>query len=366
MKKIQKRLVEIKERFRELDKTLKEEQRGFSEAEKEEVKSLEREQDLLILQARSESVVPETKRTYKEGFRSIVESGVSHIEMRLRDGGAEATSPAVAPMMTEDIKNGGLMPVTIGEIVNPLRENLIFDKIGIRMPVGCQGMYEWPVVEAVKATIAGEGVKVDAKKIDLSKVAVSSQRIAVGVSATRESMFNSEGKLEGIIREQLPLAIAETLNEVICSPKKVTENCAIAGPFVGLTPTAIGFTYKELNKEKAKLLAKGVKSSNMVWIMSEATKAELEALPKDTGSGIMVVENDKLCGLPIFCSSAIGEDTIGLGDFTYQVCNQFGDFYLTVDPYTGADSNDVKFWLNANFGTATLRKEVFALLKKKA
>lgn len=90
-----------------------------------------------------------------------------------------------------------------------------------------------------------------------------------------------------------------------------------------------------------------------------------EATTKDTGSGIMCIEDGRLCGIPVFCSETIGAGKIGLGDFTYQVCAQFGDFYLTVDPYTGADANKVKFVLNADFGTATLRPEAFALYSKK-
>lgn len=125
-------------------------------------------------------------------------------------------------------------------------------------------------------------------------------------------------------------------------------------------------TFKGLNAAKASLLAKGLRSDRMVWIMTEATKAELEATPKDNGSGIMCIEDGRLCGIPVFCSETIGAGKIGLGDFTYQVCAQFGDFYLTVDPYTGADANKVKFVLNADFGTATLRPEAFALYSKKA
>ena len=84
---------------------------------------------------------------------------------------------------------------------------------------------------------------------------------------------------------------------------------------------------------------------------------------RNAGSGIMCIENDRLCGLPVFCHSAIGEGNIGLGDFRYQVAGQFGDFYFIVDPYTGAASNMVKFTLNVDFGTATVRPEVYTLLK---
>lgn len=366
MKKIQQRVSEIQARLREITDTLEKEKRAMNEEERREVAALEREQDILLLRMRAFSLPDVNKKNKpREFMRKIVDSGLNTLELRVREGGAEPTSPAAATMLSTDLADGALMPLTIGDIVKPLRENLIYNKIGIQMPTGCRGNYEWPVVEAVKATVAGEAVKIGAVKIELDKVAVVTQRIGVVVEATRESLFNSDGKLEGIIREQLPLAIAETVNQIVTSTTKVNEKCAIAGPFVGKTATAVDFTFKGLNGVKAGLLSKNVRSDRMVWVMTESTKAMLEATPKDAGSGIMLIEDGRLCGLPVFCSSHIGEGNIGLGDFTYFVTGEFGDFYLVVDPYTGADANMVRFALNANFGTATLRPEAFELVKSK-
>lgn len=365
MRKEAKRVSEIVARIKEMHSTIEKEQRALNDDEKRELKALEREQDMILLQSRAFSLPGELEKkvTIKSYLRDQLNAGKKTMTIHFRAEGAGEMSPT---MMRQDVAEGALMPVTIGDVVKPLRENLIYNKIGIQVPTGCRGVYEWPVVEAVKATIAGEAVKVAAKKIDLSKVPVVKQRIAVVVEASRESLFESDGKLESIINEQLPLAVAETVNQIMTGTEKVTDDCVITGPFVGLTPTAVEYSFKGLNAAKAQLLKKGVRSDRMVFVMTEATKAELEATPKDAGSGIMVIENDRLCGLPVFCSEAIGDGIIGLGDFTYQVCAQFGDVYMIVDPYTGADANTVRFALNVDFGTATLRPEVFALYKQKA
>lgn len=376
MKKNFVRIAEINARLRAIATAMKTEERDLTEAERGEVNQLEREKTYLTMQM-SASLPGEEERAlskpelYKRGLRAIVAAG-RNVELQVRETGTSPTNPTTtetptttATMKTSDVSAGALMPLTIGEVLMPLTEDIIYNKIGIRMPTGCRGSYEWPVVEAVEAQIAGEEEALDDQKVDLDKVATLTQRIGVSVSATRESLFNSDGKLESIIRQLLPAAIAEKMNKIILSPTKVNDKCAITGPFVGKTAKAVDLTFKALNAEKAALLAKGVKSQRMCWVMTEAVKAELEATPKDSGSGIMCIENDKLCGLPVFCHSAIGEGNIGLGDFTYQVAGQFGDVYFIVDPYTGAGSNKVKFTLNVNFGTATLRPEAFTLLKKK-
>lgn len=368
MKKELKRVAEIDHRINALAGTIKTEKRSMTDEEKREVKALESERTLLMLRARASEIPDTDKPDVKKFTRAICDTGMQ-VEMRVRAEGAEAVAEgaqaALDTMLTTDIKDKAMMPLTIGDIVRPLRENLIYDKIGIQLPTGCRGNYEWPVVEAVEAQIAGEGIDVDASKIDLSKVATVTQRLTVSVKATREALFQSDGKLEQIIRELLPMAIAERLNQILTSREKVTENCTITGPFVGLAEESVDFTFKALNKGKAALLKEGVKSARMCWVMTEATKAELEATPIDAGSGVMTIVDDKMCGLPVFCSSHIGDDYIGLGDFTYQVCGQFGDFYFLVDPYTLAGQNAVRFILNADFGTAKLRDKAFKLFKRK-
>jgi HK97 family phage major capsid protein len=363
MNKRFKRLAEIANRLRAIANQMETENRAMTEDEQREVAALEREQDILSMQIRSEQspVVAEKKPTLKEVFRSLDKVG-ARARLYFRDG--EAAEPTVN--LTGDAEKGGIIPLTVGDFVRPLREELIYNKVGIQLPVGLRGKYEWPVVEALKATVAGESVKIGGQKINLSKVAAVTQRVGIVVEASRESLYQSDGKLESIIREQMPLAIADLINTILVSPEKVTDDCAIAGPLVGKTAKAIDFTFKGFNKEKAALLAKGNTSRRMCFIMTEATKAELEATPKDAGSGIMVIENDKLCGLPVFCHEAVGDGNVALGDFTYQVAGQFGDLYFTYDPYTEADANVVRFVINVDFGTATLRPESFVLLKAKA
>ena len=97
--------------------------------------------------------------------------------------------------------------------------------------------------------------------------------------------------------------------------------------------------------------------------MSYAQKAEFETTPKDAGSGIMICENDKILGLPVFCTPEIEDGYIGLGDFSYLAAGFFGNLSFIVDPYTLSRENSVDFVLNNNFGMVVLRKEAFALIK---
>ena len=120
--------------------------------------------------------------------------------------------------------------------------------------------------------------------------------------------------------------------------------------------------FKSINKLKAGFLGKN-KVYAPVWVLNPATSCELEATPKDAGSGIMIIEDGKMCGYPVFVSDAVEEGLIALGDWTFQPAGFYGDMRLIVDPYSKAENNIIRFILNFGFGTKTLRPEAFVAAK---
>lgn len=350
------RVAEINQKLRENVKRARDEKRDFSEAEKAENEALLREKSWLLLEenAREMQRTEENKET---------ESNLTKFVRSVAQGKEQVTAllRAAGDMTTADLD--ATQPLTVGEIVNKVEEKLVWHLLGIQMPTGLGGQYEWPIVGDVEATFAGEGVDVNPVKVDISKVAAVQQRVAVSMALTRESVFNSAGKIEQIVREAEPAAIARAINKVVLSPTKLSGQ-SLEGPFVNATKQTVDFTFSGLNKAKAALLAKGYENDSLVWVMDEATKAELECTPKDAGSGLMTIENGLLCGRPVFTASVMA-GKIGLGDFRYQVVGQFGNAELIVDPYSKAKAGKIEFTMNANFGTATLDRAAFMLLTKK-
>lgn len=270
-------------------------------------------------------------------------------------------------MLVSDATSGGIIPLKIQDILDPLVEGLILDKVGLPMPTGLAGDYVWPTYEAVEAQIQGEGVALTDTKIKLSKLTASPQRIGVAIPVTRQTIIQTEGIIETIVKKVMPQSVAMLLNKILCSTTKATAATTLVGPFVAKAakPTALSATptFADFNKMKAAVLASGVDGSNLCWVMTQAQKAIAEATPKDAGSGIMVCENDHIAGLPVFCTHYIGEGFVGLGDWRYQPMGMFGDISFIIDPYSQARKDAVDFVLNVNYGTTTLRPEAFALGK---
>lgn len=270
-------------------------------------------------------------------------------------------------VMVADGTSGGIIPLNIQDILDPLTEGLILDKVGLPMPTGLAGDYVWPTYEAVEATIAGEGVELTDTKINMSKLTAQPQRVGVAIPVTRQTIIQTQGIIETIVKRLMPQAVAMLLNKVLFSTTKATGATSLVGPFVGKAAKATAMsatpTFADFVKLKAAVLASGVDGTNLCWVMTQAQKAIAEATPKDAGSGIMVCEQDHIAGIPVFCTHYIGEGYIGLGDWRYQPMGLFGDISFIVDPYSQARKDAVDFVLNCNYGTTTLRPEAFALGK---
>lgn len=164
----------------------------------------------------------------------------------------------------------------------------------------------------------------------------------------------------------LTLAAQRAINKVVVSITKPEGSASIQGPFVGKAAKAVSipanFTYRDLNKLKAALLKAGVAQAP-ICVLHPVTYCDLEATPKDAGSGIMMIENGRLLGYPVFISEDMAEGYIGMGDFANQAFGFAGDMRLIVDPYTKADQNVIRFTLNFGILTATLRANAFVVGK---
>ena len=349
------------DRIREMAELCERENRMRNEAEESEYQTLVRDNQMLQMrvQAVSADYLRENPNTSADATRIIRENMAAGrpTEIRLMR----------ELVMVSDAQSGGIVPVKIQDILDPLVEGLILAKVGIPMPTGLAGDYIWPTYETVEATVAGEGVALTDTKINMGKLTATPQRIGIAIPVTRQAINQTDGVLEMIVKKLMPLSVSMLLNRIMFSTTKVTNATTLVGPFVGKVDGATAFsaepTFKEFNSLKATVLASGVDGEHLCWVMTKAQKAIAEATPKDAGSGIMVCENDKIAGLPVFTTNYIGEGYIGLGDWRYQPMGLFGDISFIIDPYSQARKDAVDFVLNVNYGTTTLQSDAFALAK---
>lgn len=381
------RLEAIGKRREELAEGLEKdkERESYTDAEKAEIRSLEREQQILDMKIKANTAFLGTVR----------EDNVQDMNQKMREAiskGHRFEVTIARSMIKRDAFGGntsgyatsglaGTNPFTIttGQIVEPLWANTILQAIGQPLLTGLKGNYQWPVVEAFEATINDEGVALGDSKIPLSKLIARPERIGIAVPITRETINETDGLIQTVATEYIPKAVAALINKVEFSTTKlkkyengkVTGNDAtnLVGPFVGKTATTYTGNAPSLNDIlalKSAVLSKNIMPEGLAYVMTETTKGLLEATPKWQGSNQAIVdENGKINGVPVFTTSYAQEGAVYFGAFKYAPMGLFGDMNIIVDPYSQARKNAIDFVLNVDFAITVLRQEAFAILTKK-
>lgn len=276
------------------------------------------------------------------------------------------------------VGEGGMIPLTIKDILPPLEQGLIHDKVGIPIETGVMGDIQWPVLGAVEATVKGEKEPLADSGIDMSKVVAKKVRVGITIPVSGSAITSTSTNLLGLIQSQAGKGIVRLLNRVIFSHQNFTSD--FHGPFAG-AKAQIPFagavpTYKELLQMKGKVMGTGVEPVGFCFVMSENMKSILEATPIDAGSGRMIVENGAINGYPVFTTEFInygsnkqpaeGVEYIGAGCWGYLPINQYDELRVIVDPYTRAKEDIVQITINGEWSITTLRNQAFALGVTKA
>ena len=374
------------DRIKEMADTCEKENRERNEAENKEFEALCRDNQLL--QMKMQAATAEHLRENP----NAAEDAIILIRENAKNGKKSEIIFVRDMMMVSDVAAGGIIPLNIQDILKPLQEGFILDKVGLPMPTGLAGDFVWPMYEMVEAQIAGEGAALTDTKIPFSKMTAAPERIGIAIPVTNQSLNQSAGVLEMIVREVMPLSIRLLLNKILFSTEKVNGATNLIGPFAAIAinaaksaaqrdksiPAIVQLshvpTFEQLNAQmKAKVLETGIEGSHLCWIMTKSMEAILEGTPinKD-GIFVPMLQNGKLCGLPVYTTNAIrktttsGETTtvtefIGLGDWRYQPMGMFGTIRFIVDPYSQARKDSVDFVLNTDYGTKTIRNEAFLL-----
>lgn len=274
-----------------------------------------------------------------------------------------------------ELAAGGMVPLTIKDILPPLEMGLIWDKVGIPMETGVVGDISWPVMGSVEASIIGEKEELTDTGVDLSNIKPKRERLGITIPITYQAINDTNSNLLGMIQTQARMGFTRLLNRVAFSHQNFTSTfhgpfagAKASGTFAGKVPT-----FAELLQMKGKVAAEGVEMSGFCYVMSENMKAILEATPVDAGSGRMIIENGTIKGYPVFTTEYInygsnkqkaeGVEYIAAGCFGYLAANQYGDLRIVVNPYSRAKEDIVEVTINGDWSMTTLRVEAFALWK---
>ena len=239
-------------------------------------------------------------------------------------------------------------------ILEPLRANLVLSAAGANYMTGLVGNISIPSYSGSNVGWAGEIEAAADGAGTFDEVTLEPKRITAYIDISKQFLIQDSVSAEALIRADIVKAISNKLEETILGNAAGT-NKQPAGIFNGAD--ALDDTSYESMVDMVKTLEEANVSGEFKYIVSPAAKAALKTTKKDAGSGLFVMENGEVDGIPVLSTSAC--KGILLGKFDDYIIGQWGSIDLTIDPYSQATNGKVRLVVNAYFDAKPRRDESF-------
>lgn len=368
-------IAQIKEQMRAMLDKAEAEKRALDANEKEQFEQLKTKKELLEMKVERRALEDINAGLVSDRrvlFSQAVFDVVNHRSLEDYAGVVSENGIKVverAATITDTAAAASMVPVTVGEIIEPLEKGLVLDKLGVKMQSGLVGELVFPTLAAVEATIQGENVAVTDTKLNIDKIKATPKRVSISIPVSKRAINQTNYSLQDVVLKQISLGVARTLNKWMFSGTALAG--ASNGVFVKATPdvkytTALSFT--NVVELESTVMDKGVDVTDgtAAYVCTPKVYGALKSTPKAAGSAEMICQNGLVNGYPVLVTNYMDADTIGFGVFSNVGIGQFGDIDLIIDPYTGAKSNTVNFVLNSDYDIVVARPEAFAIAKKTA
>lgn len=363
-KEMQNRCAEIKRELTQRCETIRTENRNFTPAEQEEIRSLEDEKATLEVALRNynnrhEIALTDAITDAAAAIRSVARGEVNGADINLR---------AVANATTTSTVAGAGSESTVG-VLKPLEQGLILGNIGASIRTDIPRGGKWASVAPAKATFEAEATALSNQSIAVTKKATNPHRLGIQIFVTNQALAMSDVDLMNtVILPEVNRAIERELNAWMLQTTSYNSTHGASGVFVNaatkVTGAAATPTAEELATLRGKVKAKGIYDDGTYrYVMSALMAAKLSVTPIVAGGSEMILKDGKIAGIPVYESEYIelGNSTevpkyVGFGRFSDAVVAQFGAARLNIDSSSkeAATADGVYVILNVDYDIVSL------------
>lgn len=364
----------LKEELRELIDNAEIEKRSLSDDEK--ILFENKEQQIKDLQTQIEDTnkrgieIIETqnktdKKNMKRNFRENIAVAMQAIANNRSVEDLENVAGNVISLRANETTStevDAIRPEYATELLEPLQDALIVDKLGIKVITTGKAVV-MPSVSSVEASIEGETTELVGQKLEFAKTKVVPFRVGLSLPFSNTAIKEADINLVNYAINLAGKSEAQLINKVMFANAEVNGQ---KGAFVDAYAAETGNTaisYKNIVKLAAKVKKANVIFDNTAaYVVSPEIEAELKTTPLDAGSGRMVLENGTMNGYPVLVSNAVS-GYIGFGVFSNFLIQKVGNPDLVVDNLSRSKENITEINFNDNVALQVIRPEAFAVMK---
>lgn len=370
------RIALLKEEMRELidnaeieKRSLSDDEKSLFETKEQQIKDLQKEIEDTNQRSVDNNVEKNTdKINMKRNFRENIALGMQAIANNRSVENLENVAGNVISLRAITSGNTTLTEVDAvrseyaTELLEPLQDALIVDKLGIKVITTSKAVV-MPSVSSVEASIEGETTELVGQKLEFAKTKVVPFRVGLSLPFSNTAIKEADINLVNYAINLAGKSEAQLINKVMFAKEAVNSQ---KGCFVDAYASETGTTaisYKNIVKLAAKVKKNNVIFDNTAaYVVSPEIEAELKTTPLDAGSGRMVLENGVMNGYPVLVSNAV-TGYIGFGVFSNFLIQKVGTPDLVVDNLSRSKENITEVNFNDNVALQVIRKEAFAVMK---
>ena len=297
-------------------------------------------------------------RQLDERSQEVVNEGISE----MRKSGLSYSGQIVLPVtearadVQATVEGAGQEVVAEDKlnILEPLRASLVMTQAGATYMTGLVGNVSIPVYSGSNVGWAGEIEAAKDGAGTFSEVTLSPKRITAFLDVSKQFLLQDSASAEALLRADIVRAIANKLEATILGDKDGSATQP-KGLFYDVDDF-YDISYESIVELVAYLEQQNV-TGDIKFILSPLMKALLKTTKKDEGSGLFVMEDGEIDGLPVLSTSACMG--LAIGNWADYVIAQWGGIDLTIDPYSQATNGKVRLVVNAYFDAKPRREEAF-------
>lgn len=297
-------------------------------------------------------------RQLDERSQEVVNDGIAE----MRKAGLSYSGQIVLPVaesradVQATVANAGKETVAEDKlnILEPLRANLVMVEAGANYMTGLVGNVSIPAYSGSNVGWAGEIDSATDGAGTFSEVNLAPKRITAYLDVSKQFLLQDSVSAEALLRADIVRAISNKLEATILGTDAGDTNKP-EGIFNGVD--TIADTSYATMVGLIQTLEDANVTGDIKYIVSPSIKAKLKTTSKDKGSGVFVMANGEVDGVPVLCTSAC--KGLVVGNWADYVIAQWGSIDLTIDPYSQATNGKVRLVVNAYFDAKPRRKEAF-------
>ncbi|MDO8264636.1 MAG: phage major capsid protein [Gallionella sp.] len=223
--------------------------------------------------------------------------------------------------------------------IEPLRNNLLARKLGVRVLSGLTGNLSIP--KHATGTTAGwvaEGSALTASDMTFDPVTLAPKHAGGMVEMSRQLIMQSSPDIEQLVRDDLSAMLAQAIDSALIKGGGANEPTGVLATATVQTANLATLTWANVLAMLQKLDLVNASAANIV--ASQKVKAKLQGTLKSAGIAGYLMEGGRMADLPVYFSNQVAEKTgtpntgkLIAGDWSQVMLGIWSEVDILVNPF---------------------------------